>query len=400
MSAPAPPVHPARPLWLDAQLQRLDAWARHPAVWVLLCFVGSRLVLEAVGLASRIGYGEYVDSVYQWYLLEDLWLDIWAAWDTGWYMDIVLNGYDTFEQAPGAAPQQLNLAFFPLYPLLVWCLTQITGHAVLSGLLLANACLLGAMWLLMVYGRERWGEAQARTAVLALSFYPNSFIFSAMYTESLFLVLLIGCMLAAHRRRWLLAGLLGALLSATRVPGIVVGLPLLWLWWRQYREGHAGWPQFGTLFLVPMGLVGYCIYLHFHAGDPLAFMKIQEQFGRISQTPLHAIGRSLILGGHVNWYFTIYFLGSFALAASLLWLKRIDELLLCLPLMLLPLFSGEHFWPLVAIPRYLLVVFPLYGVLGWLGEKRPLLCGAILLCLGTWSGLTMAAWAASLKFVM
>lgn len=375
----------------------LEAWCRHPAVWVLLCFVGSRLLLEAIGLAARDGYRDYVESVYRWYLLRWEWLDIWAAWDSGWYLDIVTTGYD---RVAGAPEGQLNVAFFPLYPLLVWGVSQLVGNVALAGILVSNGSFLGALWLMMVYGLERWGEGQSRMAVLAMSFYPNSFIFSSMYTESLFVLLLIACMLLAHRGRWVGACLCGALLSATRVPGIMVGAPLLWMWWQQYKLGRAGWRQFAWLGVVPLGLVSFSVYLWLHTGDPLAFMGIQEQFGRISQTPFHAIGRSLILGGHINWYFTLYFLLAAALSACLYWCGRLEELAVCLLLMWLPLFSGEHYWPMVAIPRYLLVVFPLYGVLGWLSETRPALCWVLLFILVTWSGLATAAWASSLKFVM
>lgn len=397
------PVEASSPSpWLDRTLDALERRLRHPAVWVVLCFVLSRLVLEGVGLASREGYKDLIDNIYQWFLVKQVWLDIWAAWDSGWYVNIVQHGYDRFvlETLPDGSPRQLNLAFFPLYPLLVWLLKQVTGHTVASGVIIANACLLGAMWLLYVYGRERWDDAQARRAVLLLACFPNTFIFSAMYTESLFLLLLLACMLAASRGHWMWAGIFGALLSATRVPGLSIGLALLWMWMVQKRAGKAGWRQFAWLFLVPLGLVGFCVYLQVHAGDALAFLKIQQQFSRVSQTPPQALWKSLTQGGMDDVYFAVYYLSSLCLAGMLVWLRRLDELLLSLPLMLLPLFSGEGATPLVAIPRYLLVVFPLYGVLGWLGSRRPLLFWALALCLATWSGLLMAAWTSSLKFVM
>ncbi|GAB7079963.1 hypothetical protein [Megalodesulfovibrio paquesii] len=400
-------ARPASPLpgpspWLDRTLDALEGWLRHPLVWVLACFILSRLTLEAIGLASREGYSELIGKLYQWFMVKQTWLDIWAAWDSGWYVDIVEHGYDKFvlKTLPDGAPEQLNLAFFPLYPLLVWLLKQVTGNAVVAGVLLANASLLGAMWLLYVYGRERWDETQARLAVLLLAFYPNTFIFSCMYTESLFLLLLIACMLAASRGRWMWVGVFGGLLTATRVPGMAVGLALLWMWIVQKRAGKATWGGFCWMFLVPLGLVGFCVFLHFHAGDALAFLKIQQQFSRVSQTPPEAIWKSLQQGGPDDLYFTAYFLGSLALTGVLVLCRRTDELLLSLPLMLLPLFSGEMSTPLVAIPRYLLVVFPLYGALAWLGTRRPLLFWAIFLCLATWSGMLMAAWTSSLKFVM
>ncbi len=62
------------------------------------------------------------------------WLDVWGAWDTGWYLDISLNGYSTIQNQI----HQTNIAFFPLYPTLMRIIGSITGNHYIAGLIISN----------------------------------------------------------------------------------------------------------------------------------------------------------------------------------------------------------------------------------------------------------------------
>ena len=65
------------------------------------------------------------------------------------------------------------------------------------------------MCLLYKLTDERFGRAIARRTVLFLSISPLAFVFSAVYAESLFLVLVTGTFLLAERGRFLAASALG-----------------------------------------------------------------------------------------------------------------------------------------------------------------------------------------------
>lgn len=57
---------------------------------------------------------------------------------------------------------------------------------------------------------------------LIFTFGAYSFYFSILYSESLYLILLLITLFALERREYLLMGLAGAFLSATRNTGIMV----------------------------------------------------------------------------------------------------------------------------------------------------------------------------------
>src|SRR3989337_3968419 len=67
----------------------------------------------------------------------------------------------------------------------------------------------------------------ARRSVFYLAIFPTSLFFQSIYSESLFLLLTIGCLYAARRNEFVLAGIAGALATLTRSPGLLLLVPLV-----------------------------------------------------------------------------------------------------------------------------------------------------------------------------
>ena len=77
----------------------------------------------------------------------------------------------------------------------------------------------------------------AARAMFYLAFFPTSYFLSLPVTEGLFLALALSATLFGLRGRWLGAGVMGGLATATRVTGILL-LPLLVPRWRRRRPPH------------------------------------------------------------------------------------------------------------------------------------------------------------------
>ena len=83
----------------------------------------------------------------------------------------------------------------------------------------------------------------ARLAVMVTALSPMAFYFSAVYSESLYLALSVGPVLRCANGRFAVVGLLGALAGATRSAGIVLLLPAVMLYLYGPREDRcAGLP--------------------------------------------------------------------------------------------------------------------------------------------------------------
>jgi Gpi18-like mannosyltransferase len=200
-------------------------------------------------------------------------LSIWAHMDGDHYLSVAQGGYS--DGSP---------VFISLYPLLVRVVAFLFGGPISQGVLsvygvfvsLTAFCL--ALYFIYRIVEEGWGTRTARGTVLTLAFFPTSFFFNAVYTESLFLALSAGSVWALRvRENLFLACLLACFATATRNLGVFLLIPLIWEWW---HDRHRFSWRAVYLALTPAGLAAYMAHLWWSFGDPLLFQAIQADWGR------------------------------------------------------------------------------------------------------------------------
>ncbi len=271
----------------DAAL--VDVWR---ALWVSRSLVWAAGVAAVLvfGLSDRASDFDPAGLTAPFAATGDTLVAPFARWDSVWYLAIAGNGYG------GGARE----AFFPLYPLLVKVAGAPLGSALLGGALASTALLGVALVLLHRLVALDFGRPVARNAVLVTALFPMSFFFSAVYSESLFLALSVGAVYAARRERWALAGALGALGAATRSAGVLLLVPLLilYLWdtGTLRRRPRPLRPDVLWLGLVPLGLAGYCGYLWLAGHDPLAPFSVQEVWFRSFAGPFVGAWDGVVAG--------------------------------------------------------------------------------------------------------
>jgi hypothetical protein len=329
-------------------------------------------------------------------------MNLWSHWDGEHYAALAAGGYLQ-------PPDNVSPAFFPLYPLLTRSFAELFGGPLslgalsLWGVLVSLAALPLALFFVYRIAEDGWGEGVARAATLALAFFPTAFFLNSAYTESLFLVLSAGSLWAARvRGDLLLACVLAGLAAATRNVGVFLLAPLFLVWLgdaRRYR-----WRAV-YLVLAPSGLAAYAGYLWWRFGDPLLFYTDQQKWGRQAAGPLATAGRTweaavegagrLIdprlwadpslgslanhLEGANNFYNLVFFV--FAVVVLVAGLRDLPpDLSVYAFLLVAPAtLFGTPESPLMGTPRYLLVAFPLFIVLGLMHKNRLLFGGYLLL---------------------
>lgn len=229
------------------------------------------------------------------------WIDAWLIGDAGWYQSIATGGYFYH---PG---QQSSIAFFPTYPMAVRGLGRLFGGDFhLAGWLVSLLAGAAAVTAFTVWVWPRLPRRAALTSMALLLLYPYSFfLYGALYSDSLFLLLAIAAFLVVETRHYWTAGLIGALATAGRPVGVAVaaGLVVRTLEQLAERRRAAGpasdpgrWPihprlreLFGALrdvrwreigvLVAGLGLVAWTLYLWTSFGDPLAFATVQAAPG-------------------------------------------------------------------------------------------------------------------------
>jgi hypothetical protein len=191
--------------------------------------------------------------------------------DAVYYLGIADEGY----HLEPVKEDHRDWVFFPVYPIAVRLASMLTlGDVALASVLVANAAFLGAMFALYRLGVGYLGHASALRSVVYLAIAPGAVSFVMAYSEGLFLLFAIVACLAAEQRRWALMAMLYALASATRLQGVLLGVPLLLL---MMRAGGAQRPvALVGLLAGPLALGAFLLGLAAFTGDPLAYFHAQE----------------------------------------------------------------------------------------------------------------------------
>jgi hypothetical protein len=316
--------------------------------------------------------------------------------------------------------------FFPLYPLLMRSFAELFGGPVSKGTLSLGGPLVSLLFLPLALffayrvAEDGFGEGSAKAAVFALGFFPTAFFLNSAYTESLFLALSAESIWTARvRRDLLLACVLAGLAGATRNVGVFLVAPLFLEWLRDAR--HYRWRGV-YLALAPSGLNFYAAYLWWRFGDPLLFYTDQGKWGRQAAGPLATAGRvweaavegsaQLLdprlwadpslgnLANHLEGANNLYNLVFFVFAGVVLIAGLRDlppDLSVYAFLLMAPAtLFGTPESPLMGTPRYALVAFPLFIVLGLL-YRSPVFVGWLVL--STAASLVFCALFVSWRFV-
>ncbi len=345
-------------------------------------------------------------------LTHDLgWLtDVWARWDSVFFLRIAEHGYDAGSHA--------DAAFYPLYPALVAVAGRLLGgHFVLGGILVSLAACLGAFCLLFRIAESHLGADGARRAVLYLAVFPMTLFLGAVYSESLFLFLALASFALASRGRFLGAGAAAGLALLTRVTGLALLPALLLIALRAPNRARA----LAELTVAPaLGLL-YPLFLWREVGDPLAFARDQGTWHR-HLSPAGPFGglwdglragvaavRQLASGSHAHSYWpvlgtdpmraaavnleTLAFTGLFLALTVVAWRRFGAPYGIFTALSLaLPLSMPSDRWPLLSMPRFGLVAFPLFLALAALGG-RPRMHTAIVSVSAVMLGVALSQWA-------
>ncbi|MFQ3632570.1 hypothetical protein [Roseiflexus sp.] len=205
----------------------------------------------------------------------------WSQWDSRLYVSIVTLGY----QHP--PEEYANMAFFPLYPLLIRMVLPVTGgDAAGAGLIVTHSSLFAAALIAADAIRRDFGAQIAYRSIATLLCFPASFFLGAVYAESVALALLALALWGLRRQRWMLAGVAGLFLSLTRLPGVLIA-PVVMLALLE----HTGWrrPALTRAYLAPLlpvaGLALFMAYQWWRFGSPLIFMQTQRDIWNQQVSP-------------------------------------------------------------------------------------------------------------------
>ncbi|UEC40108.1 hypothetical protein [Methanothrix sp.] len=332
--------------------------------YILSLFLVTRIALVIIGIISK----NIIDHEHYWDFSNYVWLNIWSVWDSGWYHGIAKNGYLTVDIS-----KQSEFAFFPLYPLFMRGLGQIIGDVDLAGIVISNVSLLIACIILYRLAKLDADEAFALRSVKFMMLFPTAFIYSGIFTESLFLALALGCFYYSRLGKWYLVGILGFCLTLTRSLGILILLPMAYEYWK------AKPPLRNALFLImiPLGLFAFMAFCYIRTGDPIAFVHVQAAWGRVLVNPVVTIYKYLLCPEFIPQFLAVFALVSLGVMTIFVRRIRSSYWLFGICVLLIPLSTGIE-----SMGRYPLTCWPLFLIPAQTTKYEELLTVALALLQG------------------
>lgn len=195
-------------------MDNFHALQRIPVIYVLSWISLFKFIYWAVLLLAVKLWGsfEYFDILYWPQNMVPTFASHFIPYDGCFYLNLSKIGYQSGDRA---------CAFNPLWPLIMRWASHLTGGNVLvTGLILANVFSLIAWLVFYQIVSKRWGPGVAKWALVFLVVFPGSLFYQFLYSESLFLLLVMGLWWGLEHKRNTLALGMAFLLPLTRPIGV------------------------------------------------------------------------------------------------------------------------------------------------------------------------------------
>ena len=333
---------------------------------VTIDFVVTRFAIIVIAELAAVSIGQRAGTHVQ--ESQNLLLAVWGRWDAVHYIDIATVGY-----------HGTDMAFFPLYPLLIALLGKVIGNHLVAGLVISNVALFFGLLYLYKLVEHEFDRHVARRSIFYISIFPTAIFFSAVYTEALFFMLTVASFYYMRERRWWMAGVIGFFAALTRVEGVLLVVPFFIEWctahWGDLRSGRF-WPsasKIAPIALIVAGLALYMATLWVINGDPLYFSHVQSNWNRHFAPPWTAIWNAVhkiatstspptVADQTEELVFTALMIG--VLIAGFRRLKPSYIAYMALSI-LVPLCTSS----LMSMQRFALVLFPMFAIFGLWGAR-------------------------------
>lgn len=333
-------------IWTRLANWAVRVWSSPTSAVVAPAWALSRFTVLLVGYLAVVFIGFPGTGAPPFRISRNELVNLPMRWDAGWYLGLAMDGYH-FRSGSG---RQENVAFFPTYPMVTRVgaallgahggaatntdglnVVEFTYHQhrriALAGMIVSLGAFGWALAYLFRLAREMLDDDAAAGAVAFCCAYPFSLFYSAFYTESVFLLTMVGTFYHFRRREWIPAAAWGLALGLTRPNGCLISVPLAVLalqqsfeggkanvWWRRGAFGQAdkrpapgftssldaepldgaapdaGPARFSVPKFIPaiavaampgIGMLLFSAYLYSVSGNAFAWLEAHQAWGRV-----------------------------------------------------------------------------------------------------------------------
>ena len=239
---------------------------------------------------------DLVAAATRWYLLNRLvatvalilsvhlagsrfgWRHLLSTGDGRFYLDISRFGYFDVPSRVDGERVFSSIGFFPLLPGLIRVFdTVLPGDELLAGIVVCSLAGWAACIAVTFLAREVYDADTARRAAALIACFPGTFVFSFVYTEGLLIVGAATSLTLLLRKRWVWAGVAGAVAAGARPSGAAIVAAAAVVAAVAIRRERA-WSALWAPAIAALGMGSYFVFLWNKTGEPLAWFENQRDF--------------------------------------------------------------------------------------------------------------------------
>jgi Gpi18-like mannosyltransferase len=198
-----------------------------------------------------------------------------AQWDGGNYIHIAKEGFT----------QTKYFAFAPVYPLSLRIISLAFKHELVIGILLSSISFFLFLKILHKYLTQKYKNIVASNTIISYLVFPTTFFCLIVYSESLFLLLILLSIIFLEKNKMLLSATLAGVATLTRFIGVFFVFSQIYF---IFKHKKFNFKNISLMFtLTPIG--SYAFFFFFKYNEPFIFINVQNQWGRFGQDPITTV---------------------------------------------------------------------------------------------------------------
>lgn len=237
-----------------------DRW-----IWIALLALAIRWLMYLLhywASTNSLPFGVYLENIFL------------KSGDSPHYLHLAEHGYS-------AIGEKANLiVFYPLYPLLIKIFTFLFRSYFVSAIIVSNLSFGLASCVFYELLRLDYSDKKAASGLLLMFLAPFSMFYSAVFTESVFLLTTVLCLYFMRIKKTFLMGLFGFLACLSRTQGIILFVCAMIPLASDYiKTKKINFKELLGALIIPLGFVVYLSmnkilfgnwfqYLQFQAAEP------------------------------------------------------------------------------------------------------------------------------------
>lgn len=282
-----------------------------------------------------------------------------AQWDGGNYIHIAKQGFT----------ETKYYAFAPIYPLTIRIISLATEHELIVGILLSSTSFFLFLTIFHKYLSQRYESVVASNTIISYLVFPTTFFCLIVYSESLFLLLIILSIIYLEKNKMLQSALFAGFATLTRFIGIFFIFSQIYFIFKHKKISFKNISL--VLTVAPIGL--YILFFFYKYQKPFLFLDVQNQWGRFGQDPVTTVFSylwNITTGGDISPNTLLDF--SITVLFLMLLIKGISKIpghlwIFSALVILIPASTGT----LTGMPRYVLPSIGAFIILGIvLGDSK------------------------------